>query len=131
MEARRMSNLLTEFKKFIQRGNVIDLAVGLIIGAAFGKVVSTLVDAVLMPPIGALIGGVNFSALQFTIHGAATIRYGAFLQAVIDFLIIGFCVFLVVKAFNKLQGPKDEGPKEPPPQEKLLAEIRDLLKAKI
>jgi large conductance mechanosensitive channel len=129
MEA-RMSNLFTEFKKFIQRGNVIDLAVGLIIGAAFGKVVSTLVDAVLMPPIGALIGGVNFSALQFTIHGAATIRYGVFLQAVIDFLIIGFCVFLVVKAVNKLQGAQEDAPKEPPPQEKLLAEIRDLLKAK-
>ncbi len=125
-----MSNLLIEFKKFIQRGNVIDLAVGIIIGAAFGKVVSTLVDAVLMPPIGALIGGVNFSALQFTIYGTATIRYGLFLQALVDFLIIGFCVFLIVKAVNELQGPKDEAPKEPPPQEKLLMEIRDLLKAK-
>jgi large conductance mechanosensitive channel len=125
-----MANILSEFKKFIQRGNVIDLAVGIIIGAAFGKVVSTLVDAVLMPPIGALINGVNFSALEFNIYGSATIRYGVFLQALIDFLIVGFCVFLMVKLVNSLEGKKEEAPKEPPPQEKLLAEIRDLLKAK-
>lgn len=124
--------ILEEFKKFIQRGNVIDLAVGIIIGAAFGKIVSALVDGILMPPIGALIGGVDFSALKITLTDkGAAIRYGLFLQAVIDFLIIGFCVFMVVKAVNKLQRPKDEAPKEPPPQEKLLAEIRDLLKAKV
>ncbi|MCE9530011.1 MAG: large-conductance mechanosensitive channel protein MscL [Planctomycetes bacterium] len=109
-----------------------DLAVGIIIGAAFGKIVSALVDGILMPPIGALIGGVDFSALKITLTDkGAAIRYGLFLQAVIDFLIIGFCVFMVVKAVNKLQRPKDEAPKEPPPQEKLLAEIRDLLKAKV
>lgn len=129
-----MSNMLLEFKKFIKRGNVIDLAVGIIIGAAFGKVVSTLVDAVLMPPIGALIGGVNFSALQISILGTATIRYGLFLQAVIDFLIIGFCIFLIVRAVNKVEeridGPAEDAPKDIPPQEKLLMEIRDLLKAK-
>jgi large conductance mechanosensitive channel len=126
-----MANIISEFTKFIQRGNVIDLAVGIIIGAAFGKVVSALVDGVLMPPIGALINGVNFSSLQFSIPDTtATIRYGLFVQAVIDFLIIGFCVFLIVKAVNKLQARKEEATKEPPPQEKLLAEIRDLLKAK-
>jgi large conductance mechanosensitive channel len=124
-------SIISEFKKFIQRGNVIDLAVGIIIGAAFGKIVSTLVDGVLMPPIGALIGGVNFSALEINIHGKATIRYGLFLQALIDFLIIGFCVFLVVKAVNKFEGPPEpEKPKEPSAEEKLLIEIRDLLKAK-
>jgi large conductance mechanosensitive channel len=127
-----MANIFSEFKKFIQRGNVIDLAVGIIIGAAFGKVVAALVDGVLMPPIGALINGVNFSDLKFTIPDTtATIRYGLFVQAVIDFLIIGFCVFLIVKAVNKLERPKKDAPPEPPPQEKLLAEIRDLLKAKV
>lgn len=121
-------SILQEFKQFIKRGNVIDLAVGIIIGAAFGKVVSTLVDAVLMPPIG----GVDFSALKITLSdkGGASIRYGAFLQAIIDFLIIGFCVFLIVKAVNRIEGPKEEKPKEPSEQEKLLMEIRDLLKAK-
>lgn len=125
-------SILQEFKQFIKRGNVIDLAVGIIIGAAFGKVVSTLVDAVLMPPIGAIIGGVDFSALKITLSdkGGASIRYGAFLQAIIDFLIIGFCVFLIVKAVNRIEGPKEEKPKEPTDQEKLLMEIRDLLKAK-
>ncbi len=125
-------SILEEFKQFIQRGNVIDLAVGIIIGAAFGKVVSTMVDAVLMPPIGAIIGGVDFSALKITLSDkeGASIRYGAFFQAIIDFLIIGFCVFLVVKAVNRLQGPKEEKPKEPTAEEKLLTEIRDLLKVK-
>ena len=123
-------SIFAEFKTFIKRGNVIDLAVGIIIGAAFGKVVSTLVDAVLMPPIGALIGGVDFNALRINITGTASIRYGAFLQALVDFFIIGFCVFLVVKAVNKLEGPKEDKPKELTPEEKLLTEIRDLLKAK-
>ena len=123
-------SILTEFKKFIQRGNVVDLAVGIIIGAAFGKVVTTMVDAILMPPIGALIGGVDFNALKIGISGTASIKYGLLLQALIDFLIIGFCIFLVVKAVNRLQGPAEEKPKEPSAEEKLLAEIRDLLKAK-
>jgi large conductance mechanosensitive channel len=123
-------SMLAEFKKFIQRGNVIDLAVGIIIGAAFGKVVSTMVDAILMPPIGAMIGGVDFSALKIGITGTATIKYGLFLQALIDFLIIGFCIFLVVRGFNRLQGPAEEKPKVPSAEEKLLTEIRDLLKAK-
>ncbi len=126
-----MANMLFEFKKFIQRGNVIDLAVGIIIGAAFGKVVSALVDSVLMPPIGYVIGGVNFSSLKFTIGDkGAAIGYGAFLQSIIDFMIIGFCVFLIVKAVNKFKGPPEEPEKVTPPQEALLAEIRDLLKAK-
>jgi len=125
-----MTGFYYEFKKFIQRGNVIDLAVGIIIGVAFGKVVTTLVDSVLMPPIGYIIGGVNFSSLKISIGDkGAAIAYGAFLQSLIDFLIIGFCVFLIVKALNRLQGPQEAPPKEIPPQEKLLAEIRDLLKA--
>ena len=122
--------IISEFKAFVRRGNVIDLAVGIIIGAAFGKVVSTFVDAVLMPPIGALIGGADFSALKLNITGTASIRYGLFIQAVIDFLIIGFCILLVVKGVNRLYGPGESKPKEPTAEETLLAEIRDLLKAK-
>lgn len=98
--------MLKEFKEFALRGNVIDLAVGVIIGGAFGKIVSSLVGDVLMPLIGLITGGINFSGLAFTV-GEATVRYGAFLQAVVDFLIIAFSVFLMVRAFNRLR-PKPE-----------------------
>jgi large conductance mechanosensitive channel len=129
-----------EFRKFIRRGNVIDLAVGIIIGAAFGKLVNSLVEDLIMPPIGAVIGNVDFSALAIRLTDGphpAVIRYGAFLQTLITFLIVAFCVFLVVKGFNKLQEaaerrgllePDKPPPPEAPPTEKLLAEIRDLLK---
>jgi large conductance mechanosensitive channel len=129
-----------EFRKFIRRGNVIDLAVGIIIGAAFGKLVNSLVEDIIMPPIGALIGNVDFSALAIRLTSGehpATIKYGSFLQTLITFIIIAFCVFLVVKGFNKLQeaaerrgllAPDKPPPPEAPPTEKLLAEIRDLLK---
>lgn len=99
-----------EFKSFVNRGNAVDLAVGIIIGAAFGKVVSTLVSDVLMPPIGLLIGGVDFSALSIPVkaatdgHPEVTIKYGIFIEAIIDFLIITFTVFMVIKAFNRLRG---------------------------
>jgi large conductance mechanosensitive channel len=101
--------MIKEFKAFIMRGNVVDLAVGVIIGAAFGKIVSSLVNDVLMPPIGALIGGIDFSDLALTLKAPigsvkpVTIRYGLFINNVIDFLIVAFCVFLVVKAVNSLQ----------------------------
>ena len=120
-----------EFKEFAVKGNVMDMAVGVIIGGAFGKIVSSLVDDVLMPIIGTLTGGVNFTDLAITV-GEANIKYGTFIQNVIDFLIIALCIFLMIKGMNKLNRKKEEepAPEEPkgPTQEELLAEIRDLLK---
>jgi large conductance mechanosensitive channel len=127
--------MLAEFQAFIKRGNVLDLAVAVIIGGAFGKIVSSLVADVLMPVIGLISGGINFSALAATIGGTAEapnlLKYGAFIQAVIDFVIIAFCVFLIVKAVSAVQKPKPAAaPPEPPAYVKLLTEIRDLLKAR-
>ena len=125
-------SIVSEFKTFIQRGNVIDLAVGVIMGAAFGKIVSSLVADVLMPPIGALVGGINFSELKLRLgEGKATINYGSFLQTVFDFLIVAVCVFLLVKtinALNQTKAPPPAKPSEPSDEVKLLTEIRDLLK---
>jgi len=98
-----MKNFLNEFKKFAMRGNVIDMAVGIIIGAAFGKIVNSLVEDVLMPPIGLLLGKVDFSDLQLALTDKVAIRYGAFINALISFLIVAFAVFLLIKAINTLQ----------------------------
>lgn len=130
-----------EFKEFAVKGNAVDMAVGVIIGGAFGKIVSSIVDDIIMPPIGWLIGGVNFSDLKITLPAkhiaegvemqATTINYGNFIQTLIDFLIIAFCVFLLVKALNKLAKKQQEepaAPAEPSNEEKLLTEIRDILK---
>ena len=127
--------MLSEFRAFINRGNVMDLAVGVIIGGAFGKIVSSVVGDVLMPVIGILMGGVNFAALAVQIGGSpeapVLLKYGAFIQAILDFVIIAFCVFLLVRAVNALQKPKPAAAPPPPPaQEVLLAEIRDLLRAR-
>lgn len=125
-----MSKFLNEFKEFAMKGNVIDMAVGVIIGGAFGKIVSSLVDNVLMPIFGVLTGGVDFSGLSVKFNDAS-IQYGLFIQNVIDFLIIAFCIFLFVKALNKFKKKTDTAPApapEPSAEEKLLAEIRDLLK---
>ena len=127
--------MLSEFQAFIKRGNVMDLAVGVIIGGAFGKIVSSVVGDVLMPVIGLVLGGIDFSALAFTIGGTdeapVLLKYGAFIQAIIDFLIIAFCVFLLVKAVNSMQKPAPAAaPPEPPADVKLLTEIRDLLRAR-
>lgn len=132
-----------EFKDFAMRGNVVDLAVGIIIGAAFGKIVSSLVADIIMPPIGMLVGGVDFSNLAITLKdavpaingapaiAAVTLNYGKFLQAVVDFTIVAFAIFLVVKAMNTLKRNKEAPPPAPPSnQEVLLGEIRDLLKKK-
>lgn len=124
-----MASFFKEFKEFAMKGNVMDMAVGIIIGAAFGKIVSSLVDNILMPLIGTLVGD-NFSSLTTTINGA-DINYGLFIQNVIDFIIIAFCVFVIIKALNKLSKKKEEEPEapaEPSNEEKLLGEIRDLLK---
>jgi large conductance mechanosensitive channel len=127
-------SMFSEFRDFINRGSVMDLAVGVIIGGAFGKIVSSLVADVLMPVIGLIMGGVNFSTLAAQIGGTAEapvlLKYGNFIQMVIDFLIIAFCVFLIVRAVNALQKPKAGPPPEPPADVKLLTEIRDLLRAR-
>ena len=128
-----MRPFLDEFRKFILRGNVVDLAVGVVIGAAFGKIVESLVADVFMPAVGVLTGGFNVADQSWHLYGDAHLRWGKFLQAVINFVIIGFCMFLVVKGMNRLHQHflKQEAaaPPEPTPTEKLLAEIRDVLKA--
>ncbi len=119
-----------EFKDFAVKGNVIDMAVGVIIGGAFGKIVTSVVEDLLMPIVGMLTGGIDFTALKLTV-GDATIKYGNLIQNVIDFLIVASCIFLMVKAISKLKKapePKPEAPAEPTAEEKLLTEIRDLLK---
>jgi large conductance mechanosensitive channel len=123
----------SEFKEFAMKGNVVDLAVGVIIGAAFGKIVSSLVGDLIMPPLGVLIGGINFSDLAVTVgtdpKGAPVLlKYGAFLQTLFDFLIIAFVIFIAVKGINKLKKPPPPAADAPPPrQEVLLEEIRDAL----
>lgn len=129
-------SILQEFKKFAMRGNVVDMAVGIIIGGAFGKIVSSFVGDVIMPPLGIIIGGVDFSDLVITLKAtvdgqpAVVLAYGKFLQTVIDFLIIAFAIFMGIKAMNKLTHAEENKAEEPakPSQEDLLAEIRDLLK---
>ena len=122
--------MIKEFKEFIQQGNVMALAVAVIIGAAFGAIVSSLVDNIITPVIGLIMGGVDFSSLSIQ-FGEATIGYGAFIQAIIDFLIIAFVVFLMVKAVNKVQGPEEEdAPAAPAEDVVLLGEIRDLLQSR-
>lgn len=117
----------SDFKAFISRGNVVDMAVGVIIGAAFGKIVTSLVNDVLMPFVGILLGGVDFSKLSVTI-GDANILYGAFIQTIIDFLIIAFCIFLIVKFFEKFKKKEEEVSPKKSDEAVLLEEIRDLLK---
>jgi large conductance mechanosensitive channel len=125
--------MLGEFRDFIQRGNVVDMAVGVIIGGAFGKIVSSVVADVLTPPIGLATGGVDFTNLKIVIGGTSeapvAINYGTFLQTTIDFVIIAFCVFLLVKAVNKMKKPAEEAPPPgPSPEVVLLTEIRDQLR---
>ncbi len=131
--------MLKEFKEFAMRGNVVDMAVGIIIGAAFGKIVSSLVGDVIMPPLGALLGGVDFSNLAITIKAATVeapavvIGYGKFIQTVVDFLIVAFAIFMVIKGMNSLKRKKEEAPAAPPAPTKsevLLTEIRDALKSR-
>jgi len=138
--------MLQEFKKFAMRGNVVDMAVGIIIGAAFGKIISSLVADVIMPPIGLLMGNVDFSNLFINLGdgayqtlalaeeaGAPIIKYGVFAQTVLDFLIVAFAIFMAIKAMNSLKKKEEEAPAAPPEpsaEEKLLVEIRDALRQK-
>ncbi len=126
--------MIKEFKEFISHGNVMDLAVGVIVGAAFGKIVTSLVNDILMPLIGLILGGIDFTGLSITV-GDAKIMYGNFIQSTIDFLIVAFCIFLVIKAVNKFmekarKEEKKEEAKEIKEEVQLLEEIRDLLKKK-
>jgi large conductance mechanosensitive channel len=147
-------SMIKEFKEFAMKGNVVDLAVGVIIGAAFGKVVTSMVNDVLMPPIGKMMGGVNFSDLFINLDpskllkdgsaiksiaqakeaGAAVIAYGSFINTIIDFTIVAFCIFMVIKGMNAMKKKPapaaPSAPAEPTKEEKLLMEIRDVLKAK-
>ena len=125
--------MLKEFKEFAMRGNVVDMAVGIIIGAAFGKIVSSLVKDVIMPPIGMVMGGMDFSSLAVALgegEEAATINYGIFINTVLDFLIVAIAIFFLIKGINSLKKKEEEKPAEPPKpsaEETLLTEIRDLL----
>lgn len=134
-------SMLSEFKSFAMRGNVVDMAVGIVIGGAFGKIVSSFVADVLMPPIGLLLGNVDFTDLAITLRGAVdgaeavTLRYGQFIQTVVDFLIIAFAIFMVVKAMNTVMSKeKEQAPPPAPPapskEEVLLTEIRDALRSR-
>ena len=131
--------MLEEFKQFAMRGNVMDMAIGIIIGAAFGKIVSSLVGDVIMPPIGLLLGGVDFSSLAWTIKEGSEgvepvlLKYGIFINTIIDFIIIAFAIFIVVKGINSMRKKEEEKPAAPPApskEEVLLAEIRDELRKK-
>jgi large conductance mechanosensitive channel len=131
-------SFISEFKEFAMRGNVVDMAVGIIIGAAFGKIVSVMVDKVIMPPIGLLIGGVNFRDLAVTLkpaegeQPAVVVGYGEFLQTVFGFTIIALAIFMMIKVLNRLkrqEPPPPAAPPEPTKEEKLLTEIRDILKS--
>lgn len=131
--------MLKEFQEFALKGNVVDMAVGIIIGGAFGTIVKSLVDDVIMPPIGLLVGGIDFSNLAITLREATetteavTINYGAFFNNVIAFLIVAWAIFLVIKGMNSMRKKEEEAPAEPPAppkEEVLLEEIRDILKAK-
>ena len=132
-------SIVKEFKEFAMRGNVLDLAVGIIIGAAFGKIVTSLVADVLMPPLGLVIGGVDFTNLAAILKSAVdgsppvTLRYGAFIQSIFDFVLVAIAIFITIKAVNRLKRKREEAPAAPPKpsnEEVLLAEIRDVLKAK-
>ena len=127
----KVSKGMGEFKQFISRGNVVDMAVGVIIGGAFGKIVTSLVNDIIMPLIGMILGGLNFSELSVHI-GDAYIHYGLFIQSVIDFLIIAFCIFMMIKLFEKFKRKEEEKPASPVKSDEavLLEEIRDLLKKK-
>ena len=130
-------SLATEFKEFAMRGNVADMAVGIVIGGAFGKIVSSFVGDVLMPPLGMLLGGVDFTSLAVTLKDAAgtapavSWNYGKFVQSIVDFVIVAFAIFMLIKAMNTMKKKEEAKPPEvqqAPPQEVLLTEIRDLLK---
>ena len=132
-------SMMKEFKEFAMRGNVVDMAVGIIIGVAFGKIVTSFVNDVIMPPLGLLIGGVDFSELSYVIKEAqgeaveVAIRYGMFIQSLFDFVIVAFAIFMVVKAMNRFKKKEEVAPTLPPPapsnEEVLLSEIRDLLRS--
>jgi large conductance mechanosensitive channel len=140
-----MGKFLTEFKEFAMKGNVVDMAVGVVVGGAFGKIVTSLVNDIIMPIVGVLTGGMNFTDYKIVLKDAVleagevvtpevAVTWGSFIQTIVDFLIVAFCIFMAIKAMNKLKRAEPAAPEEPaapagPTQEELLSEIRDLLKA--
>ncbi len=122
-----MKNFIEEFKAFAMKGNVVDLAVAVVIGGAFSKIVSALVDNIITPLVGMLMGGVDFTGLKLEV-GDTAFTYGSFIQAIFDFIIIAFVIFLVIKVLNKMKKEDEEKPSEPSAEVKLLTEIRDSLK---
>ncbi len=129
MEKKKKGNVFKEFKEFISKGNIFDMAVGVIIGGAFGKIVTSLVNDIIMPLVGVIIGGHDFSGLVAKV-GDAEIAYGLFIQNIVDFLIIALCIFIVVKAMAKFKKKEEAKPAEPSEEVLLLREIRDSLKKK-
>lgn len=131
-----LKGMIKEFKEFAMKGNVIDLAVGVVIGSAFGKIIDSLVKDIIMPPIGLLAGGVDFSHKLVVLKAASvdapavTLNYGLFINAIVSFAIIAFSIFLVIKGINKLKKEKPVAPATPPAEQVLLTEIRDILKSK-
>ena len=137
-----MGKFMTEFREFAMRGNVVDMVVGIIIGAAFGKIVSSFVADIVMPPLGMALGGVDFSDLAITLQAATegvaavTLNYGKFIQTVVDFLIVAMAIFVAIRVMNRLKRKEEAKPAAPPPppepsaEEKLLTEIRDILKSR-
>lgn len=139
MKRGNQMSISSEFKDFVMRGNVVDLAVGVVIGGAFGKIIDSLVKDIIMPVVGLLTGGMDFSQMKIVLKGAdevakkpeVAVLYGAFINTIISFLIIAFCIFMVIKAMNKMRKPEPEAaPEAPPATEVLLGEIRDLLAKK-
>lgn len=135
----KVGGFINEFKQFAVKGNMVDMAVGIIIGGAFGKIVSSLVNDIIMPPLGVILGGVDFADLKIILKSATadttavTLNYGQFIQVLVDFLIVAFAIFVAVKAINIMKKKEEETPAEPPKpsnEEVLLTEIRDLLKNK-
>lgn len=123
----KIMSVLKEFRDFAVKGNVLDLAIGVIIGAAFGKIVTSLVGDILMPLLGILLGKLDFSTLAVAV-GGASIKYGMFIQSVVDFVIVAFCIFLIVKQINRFKKKPEAAPPAPPEEVRLLTEIRDLLR---
>ena len=131
VELNKIKKGVSDFKQFISRGNVVDMAVGVIVGGAFGKIVTSLVNDILMPIVGVFLGGLNFTNLSVKV-GNASIAYGNFIQTIVDFLIVAFCIFLMIKLFERFKKKEDKVEEEPKKSDEvlLLEEIRDLLKVK-
>lgn len=127
---KKIKNYISDFKAFIYKGNVFDMAIGVIVGGAFGKIVTSLVNDILMPLIGIILGGLDFTNLTFTIMGVK-VAYGSFIQSVVDFLIVSFCIFIIIKFFEKFKKKEDNSEEKKSSEVLLLEDIRDILRSKL